>query len=725
MLTPLFFRTALITSALLLANTASPQTIPAKAPSRGIVIVKASGTLAANLGPKFELRINGDSYGLTEVRSTTVRDYRFVLHTPLPATAKFELIYRNDYERDGQKRSLFIDSITINGASISATAQGVVFDRGSGAQAFDNLDVQPGQSTLTSNGALRFTYAPKVAVPPIVGVTPPPAVTPPTPATPPVALTPTSLFNHADYRAGLAMWRAPRTKGACMSCHGPDFFDLARTGALDVDLRRRALNDGTSNAEAQALVTAVGLVRAAHKLPAENPRQFRPLQPGGALLAGSSNIERDLAFASELARFMPTLTSTTRIDSLSAAKRARDEFLAIDFAQLKIGIPFPLWSADRFHDAREGTLNDWVADLSREPKPEQKAAWIVLQDTYLADPSDANFWRLYFAVGDLTQAATSINPTDPGDRVKAERFTELKFRSALIGQHALRTAALGRNDFMRGQVPFSYLAAQEPWRTTFANKSASGVLDERIPKFLPNPMWEVGDTTRKGFETGAGAKGQLGSIGSADLMVDRLRLLGYPQFVLESVDPTVKADAQSADLRLAWFMLGVRFDPSLQRISQSNATLVGEYLQTDLSSQDYFIHRVFQEGLREVTRSYRPEASLGTSPAFNLYYAYFSMYNRHLPSRWNSADNASVSADLKNRQLAAYKRITANFFRMCLYLHEEALDSGKIAPYGTSTKDGAYQNIQDFFNYADQPERNADDALLRRVAAKSNTPLNF
>lgn len=84
-----------------------------------------------------------------------------------------------------------------------------------------------------------------------------------------------------------------------------------------------------------------------------------------------------------------------------------------------------------------------------------------------------------------------------------------------------------------------------------------------------------------------------------------------------------------------------------------------------------------------------------------------------------------MSADLKNRQLTAYKRITANFFRMCVYLHEEALDSGKIAPYGTSTKDGAYQNIQDFFNYADQPERNADDALLRRVAAKSNTPLNF
>lgn len=145
----------------------------------------ASGTLATNLGSKFELRINGDSYGLTEVRSTIIRDYRFVLHTPLPATAKFELIYRNDYERDGQKRALFIDSITINGASISATAQGVLFDRGSGAQAFDNLDVQPGQSTLTSNGALRFTYAPKVAVPPIVGVTPPPAVTPPTPVTPP------------------------------------------------------------------------------------------------------------------------------------------------------------------------------------------------------------------------------------------------------------------------------------------------------------------------------------------------------------------------------------------------------------------------------------------------------------------------------------------------------------------------------------------------------------
>ena len=120
----------------------------------------------------------------------------------------------------------------------------------------------------------------------------------------------------------------------------------------------------------------------------------------------------------------------------------------------------------------------------------------------------------------------------------------------------------------------------------------------------------------------------------------------------------------------------------------TGSTQVGEYLQGQLSEQDYFIHRTFQTGLRNVVRVYRPEAVWNDRPVYNLKFGYFTGYGRHMPTRWNSVGEGSVSAAVKAEQIAAYKRITANMFRMSLLLHE-------------------------------------DDALLRRVAAKSGTALGF
>lgn len=157
----------------------------------------------------------------------------------------------------------------------------------------------------------------------------------------------------------------------------------------------------------------------------------------------------------------------------------------------------------------------------------------------------------------------------------------------------------------------------------------------------------------------------------------------------------------------------------------TGSTQVGEYLQGQLSEQDYFIHRTFQTGLRNVVRVYRPEAVWNDRPVYNLKFGYFTGYGRHMPTRWNSVGEGSVSAAVKAEQIAAYKRITANMFRMSLLLHEEELDCGRIAPYGTSPLDGDYASINDFFNYAGQPGRAEDDALLRRVAAKSGTALGF
>ena len=47
---PKFISTAVVSALLPLSNAAFAQTTPAKAPSRGTVVVKASGTLAVNVG---------------------------------------------------------------------------------------------------------------------------------------------------------------------------------------------------------------------------------------------------------------------------------------------------------------------------------------------------------------------------------------------------------------------------------------------------------------------------------------------------------------------------------------------------------------------------------------------------------------------------------------------------------------------------------------------------
>ena len=531
--------------------------------------------------------------------------------------------------------------------------------------------------------------------------------------------------SESDYRAALAMWRVPREKDSCVSCHGPDFIDLARIGTPDSDLIRRAVQDGASGEEAQALVRGVKYLRARYALPAENPRTFRPFQPGGALLPGANSVERDAAFGEELAKVLPTLTSSTRVATLADAKRARDELLNLDWDKFRIGVPFPRWSADIAHGPQEGTMNDWVSDLPRVPRAAFAAQWQALQDSYLNDPSETNFWRLYFAADDMTEGFAGVTPVDPADRRKVHDFSLIKYRSTLIGQHLLRMEALRRPGFTRGQIAFSYLATDPGFAVPFKAEGVTLHAGYRLEEFLPNPMWEVGDFQRRELEPSDLTLGQPGNRGTGDRFRDQLRLLGYPQFVLDSIDPNMTIGQADDELRTAWFMLGFRFDPSLLRVSPSNSTKVGEYLLGQLWKEDMFIHRAFLQFTRMVAASYNPQAMVKASPPFKLQFNYFTGYNRAVPNRWNTDASAKPSAVAKARQLELYKRITANMFRMSLLLHEEALSTGQIAPYGNATNDGEYDRINEFFNYAGQPGRAADDALIRRVAARAGKALTF
>jgi hypothetical protein len=152
-------------------------TPPASVTTPSTIIVRASGSMLNNVGPKFQLRVNNVVQGDVEVKSSTPQDYSFTLNSRMPAGAKVEVVFYNDDYANGQDRNLYVDSIGINGYLIPSTAPGVVFDRGSGAQAFDNLDVIRGRRDLLWNGALRFRSRATAPAPP-----PKADPVPPTPA---------------------------------------------------------------------------------------------------------------------------------------------------------------------------------------------------------------------------------------------------------------------------------------------------------------------------------------------------------------------------------------------------------------------------------------------------------------------------------------------------------------------------------------------------------------
>ena len=126
------------------------------AASAGVIKVRASANLADNLGPIMALRVNGVVVGSTEVRSDNFQDYSFNTG-PIPAGASIDVVFTNDAIVNGEDRNLYVDSINVEGVTLSANAPEVRFDRGVADAAFDGIDVMPGLSTLYWSGALRFT----------------------------------------------------------------------------------------------------------------------------------------------------------------------------------------------------------------------------------------------------------------------------------------------------------------------------------------------------------------------------------------------------------------------------------------------------------------------------------------------------------------------------------------------------------------------------------------
>jgi hypothetical protein len=551
----------------------------------------------------------------------------------------------------------------------------------------------------------------------------------------------------------LKLWRnddlKQHPKGSCAGCHGADFFDLARIGSSEEDMLRRAKIDGASDLQAQALVQTVKKIRGDMNLPTASARSFRPLQPGGSVLlpdltdgAHIVAVKRDIAFAEQLKTLLPTLM-VGRIDSLAKAQKARDELLdlaqgtnkmdsnpkLLNLRSLPNGIVYPLWSADLHHGKSEGTFNDWTADIAHDPKPERKAEWLALQDTYLATPSNENFWRMYFSARDMTQVPLLGTCAVGGASCDiTDDFNKHKFLSAMLGQHLMRLQNTGKIDtFARGAIAFSYLDSDP----TYAfSKNRPNI------QYLPSSLWEVGDNGRVLLGSAAGAN----NTGS---FKKNLASLGYPEFAQDSIDGDRTALTEATALRLPWFWIGFTYDPSMARISGSNSTRVGEYMVGTLIQERYFNHHALSTLIRLVTKGSLPEANVeavGRStdlkqlkPKYIMEYGYALGYGRAslTPNKWNEDKVITIPQDLKDKSAALFAAITGNGFRMSMYLQAEQLDKTGADAFTSKQLDfvkdlftdqnqakGAFCPIHNHFKDHHASSLNDDAALMEMLWKK-------
>ncbi|MGB3455223.1 MAG: hypothetical protein WBG08_10755 [Litorimonas sp.] len=518
-------------------------------------------------------------------------------------------------------------------------------------------------------------------------------------------------------------------KGSCAGCHGPDFIDLAFIGSEDAEITRRALIDGATEDEAEALVLAVNDMRAELGLPQRDARSFRPFQPGGAVLLPDlpdtpyiAAVKRDIAFGEQMEAMLPTLFGPP-IETLEDAQIAREEMLdllngtnyrghnprSLDLRALPVGVVYPLWSADLHHGAGEGTMNDWIADMAHDAKAGEREAWKSQIQAYLDKPDEENFWRLYRAAETKTEAAALADCTYPKRNAHlacgaTDDFSRNKFQSALIGQHMMREAASPHpSTFLRGPLAFSY--TQEEPRLDF-------MLNRKKIEHLPAPSWEVGDRARVMLDKSK-TQGSLRTL---------LGQVGLPGFVQDSVDADRTSKTEQQALRLSWFWIGFTMDPSFARIHSSNSTKSGEYMVESLLHENMHLHNAFAAHTRIVAKGTLQEANVKRQgrnrypvlvpPVFKLNYSYFVGYKRE-KLKWNQNKKAGkiVPQELKDEQAALWTRFNGNAFRMGMHLYLDDISEG-AAP----SKVPLYALRSHFATYhADSAA--ADTALMDQVEA--------
>lgn len=463
-----------------------------------------------------------------------------------------------------------------------------------------------------------------------------------------------SLPDETVIKQGLVAWRTPGGKmnSACASCHAPDGFDIAQFNFTDATITRRAMNH-VNPANAKKIVAMIHALRRTHHLTnLLDPMSDRPLQPGGAMLAGATTAERDLAFGKTLMGPLPTLMAG-RVDSLADAKRAQDELLALDPRTLKVGLAMNRLSEDIFHGDAHGSLADWISDLPCAPKPEMKAEWFQIVDDYLASPTDSNFWKLYNAVPTHTQPFTRMPFSDT--------FCYRKYQSLLIAQHLMRT---GKEPSARGPVEFADLGTGE----------------------LPNPMWQLGEYAA--LNEGLDGESQ-----------------GMPDDLRPTISPKLSFPVQMRQIKAPWMWLGWLQDQGLQRTPGDQNTRNGRYFTLALYTDgDFALHNCYMIARKQLVQSFDPSAlPAGGKQRFVFDFSEFIMHRN--PIRYEPKD--------AERQ-RLFRTMAGNTVRMSMYLLADSIQAtGEVR--SRATAEFQLDAIREYLAYSDPENQAKDEALVNRT----------
>jgi uncharacterized repeat protein (TIGR01451 family) len=114
------------------------------------VHIRAKGVVDGGVWPQMTLRVNGTDRQTWTVNSASYQTYS-ASNVSLTGNDVLEVVYSND----AGVRDLYVQYVKMDEIEWWPASH-MIYDKGSGAAAFDGLDVIPGQEAMHWNGALRF-----------------------------------------------------------------------------------------------------------------------------------------------------------------------------------------------------------------------------------------------------------------------------------------------------------------------------------------------------------------------------------------------------------------------------------------------------------------------------------------------------------------------------------------------------------------------------------------
>ncbi len=436
--------------------------------------------------------------------------------------------------------------------------------------------VRSGQKAMPAFGAALVTDEQLRADFAVLAARPPQSEGP-QPGTSVAPLAPIAAISDAAFAEtmakGLPVWRDSGKDGACSSCHGPDGIDLARIGYSRATIVRRSVAQGRSAEGGMLVADMIDALRARYEITTPcSPTRFRPFQPGGQPLGGSTPVERDANFEKELARGGIDLTQPPR--DLAAAKGLLKAFAELDVRSIRLGLELNPWTADGFHGAAERTSAEWIPELPMEPRDHaDEKRWIKLQNQYLATPDDKSLWAMYDFLDHLSARRVS-----PGG--VAERLSREKLKSVLVVQHMMR------HD-----------------RAAFPDVKAA-------PDLHRFSIWEVGQVAVTMLR-GCGVE--------ASVAQEVLGCWGYTPKFFEKMAP--EPDALLADAQrmvLPWLTAGLVIDPGLQFTEGGDAQMLHWHDAAKEAAVELPMHELYFGALR-LTRAYEAgDSRFGTGRGFGV-----------------------------------------------------------------------------------------------------------